>query len=346
MSLNITPAILADLNAYYTTNQNYACFNAFQHPQFVYSVAAPPISSATPPAIPNAFLINNSNSNRLNRAAATSPAPIDDTYTNHTAYHAVTSPAADIWTNNTAYHAVGPQVGNTWTNNPAYHAVAPQVDDTWTNNTAYHAVPPQVDDTWTNNTAYHAVTSPAADINPIYNNPSITPAQMLQLLRKDAPAPIPTTIDAPSDGFKCDQCDHVFVRKVNLTVHKKVHTDLASVCQFCNKKFARKSNLQQHIRIHTNERPYHCTHCPRTFRQQHSLKAHLRTHTGEKPHQCIHCKKRFSAKCNLTVHLRTHTGDKPYQCVPCNKRYASKSGYNAHMRKFHVQMINDARIRR
>eukprot|EP01084_Bolivina_argentea_P101022 181196_1 len=184
----------------------------------------------------------------------------------------------------------------------------------------------------------HALTPHAHEINPIYNDPVMSPARILQFLRNTmfiVKNEIPTTIDAPSDGFKCDQCDHVFVGKVNLKIHKKIHTDCAAVCQFCNKKFARKSNLKQHVRIHTDERPYRCTYCPRTFRQRQSLTAHLCTHTGEKPHQCSHCKKRFSAKCNLTVHLRTHTGDTPYQCAPCNKKYRSKSGYTSHMRKYH-----------
>eukprot|EP01083_Nonionella_stella_P107269 310544_1 len=177
----------------------------------------------------------------------------------------------------------------------------------------------------------HAMIPPADEMNPIYNDPVMSPARILQFLRNT----MFIVKNAPSDGFKCDECDLVFVWKVNLKIHKKIHTDSAIVCQFCNKKFARKSNLKQHIRMHTDERPYHCTYCPRTFRQQHSLAAHLCTHTGKKPHQCSHCKKRFSAKCNLKVHLRTHTGDTPYQCAPCNKKYRSRSGYNAHMRKYH-----------
>eukprot|EP01083_Nonionella_stella_P241446 843178_1 len=178
----------------------------------------------------------------------------------------------------------------------------------------------------------NAVTSPAPVST--YNN-TVTSIS-IPTVTSSAPVLIdPTITDAPSDGFKCDHCDRVFVRKSNLNAHKRIHTDLAFVCEFCNKKFARKSNLQQHVRIHTDERPYPCTYCRRTFGQQHSLNKHLHTHTGEKPHRCIHCNKRFSAKCNLTVHLRTHTGDKSYECAPCNKKYASKSGYNAHMRKFH-----------
>eukprot|EP01083_Nonionella_stella_P017342 48496_1 len=153
---------------------------------------------------------------------------------------------------------------------------------------------------------------------------------------RTSPAPVTTIQMSPapqSHGFKCDQCGRAYLRKTNLTAHKKIHTDSAYVCDFCNKKFARKSNLQQHIRIHTDERPYLCTYCPRTFRQQYSLKRHLRTHTGEKPHRCVHCNKRFSAKWNLTVHLRTHTGDKPYKCAPCRKQYSSRSAYNVHARK-------------
>jgi len=141
--------------------------------------------------------------------------------------------------------------------------------------------------------------------------------------------------DSKPNRFACDQCDKVFVRRVNLKAHKKIHTPFADACPYCNKKFARKSNLLQHIRVHTDERPYRCTYCPRTFRQQHSLKGHVRTHTGERPYQCTFCRRKFAAKCNLKVHIRTHTGERPYQCTECNKQYASKSGFNAHRRKFH-----------
>eukprot|EP01083_Nonionella_stella_P163372 537500_1 len=115
------------------------------------------------------------------------------------------------------------------------------------------------------------------NINPIYNDLWTHPMSV-----KAARALIHTAIGAPSDGFKCDQCDHVFVQKVNLNVHKKIHTECASVCQFCDKKFARKSNLQQHLHIHTDARPYRC----------------------EKPYHCAPCNKKYALKSRYNAHMR------------------------------------------
>ena len=38
-------------------------------------------------------------------------------------------------------------------------------------------------------------------------------------------------------GYKCNQCSKVFVRKVNLNAHKKIHTAFAYLCPFCNKVY-------------------------------------------------------------------------------------------------------------
>eukprot|EP01083_Nonionella_stella_P170207 578748_1 len=56
----------------------------------------------------------------------------------------------------------------------------------------------------------------ADEINPIYNDPVMSPALILQFLRNTmfiVKNEMASTIDAPSDGFKCDECDLVFVWK-------------------------------------------------------------------------------------------------------------------------------------
>eukprot|EP01083_Nonionella_stella_P026159 72011_1 len=67
------------------------------------------------------------------------------------------------------------------------------------------------------------VTPPTAEINPIYNDPVMSPALILQFLRNT----MFIVKNAPSDGFKCDECDLVFVWKVNLKIHKNIHNESA-----------------------------------------------------------------------------------------------------------------------
>eukprot|EP01083_Nonionella_stella_P305268 1064305_1 len=89
------------------------------------------------------------------------------------------------------------------------------------------------------------------NINPIYNDLWTHPTSV-----KAARALIQTTIGAPSDSFKCDQCDHVFVQKVNLNVHKKIHTECASRCivefiQAKNRIIARRVTRNMHSKADT-----------------------------------------------------------------------------------------------
>eukprot|EP01083_Nonionella_stella_P170208 578754_1 len=134
-------------------------------------------TDAIPPTIPNTFT----------RAAAQSPA--DDIRPIHT----LTPPADEI---NTIY------------NNPVM-SPGDYINPIYNN----PITPPAAEI----NPIYNNPVTPLADeINPIYNDPVMSPALILQFLRNTmfiVKNEMASTIDAPSDGFKCDECDLVFVWK-------------------------------------------------------------------------------------------------------------------------------------
>ncbi|XP_048463088.1 zinc finger and SCAN domain-containing protein 2-like [Rhincodon typus] len=112
-------------------------------------------------------------------------------------------------------------------------------------------------------------------------------------------------ISAGRNCFKCEYCGRRFLRKAQLTMHRRTHTgEKPYVCDECGRGFAEKSNLNDHHRTHTGERPYACTFCVKTFHRSTHLKVHLRRHTGEKPYTCEDCKKTFVDSSSLQKHRR------------------------------------------
>uniref|UniRef100_UPI00398E76AD zinc finger protein 420-like isoform X2 n=1 Tax=Pristiophorus japonicus TaxID=55135 RepID=UPI00398E76AD len=109
--------------------------------------------------------------------------------------------------------------------------------------------------------------------------------------------------------FKCEYCGRRFLRKAQLTMHRRTHTgEKPYVCDECGRGFAEKSNLNDHRRTHTGERPYVCTFCAKAFHRSTHLKVHLRRHTGEKPYKCDDCKKTFVDSSSLQRHRRFPSG--------------------------------------
>ena len=138
-----------------------------------------------------------------------------------------------------------------------------------------------------------------------------------------------------------DACSKAFVKKSNLTKHKKIHIDERPYrCDFqgCSKAFKQKNNMITHIRIHTGEKPYKCDfkNCIKEFSHSSDLVRHKRIHIENKPYVCDFegCIKSFSQQSYLILHIRTHSGEKPYECdfEDCNKTFSHPSALSTHKR--------------
>ena len=134
-------------------------------------------------------------------------------------------------------------------------------------------------------------------------------------------------------SFKCDMCDHEFVRLNDLKKHARTHTgERPFPCDECKKTFTQKHHLKEHKKVHTGERPFSCDVCEKTFTQNHHLKEHKRIHTGEHPFQCDVCGKAFTQKNNLTKHKKIHTGERPFPCDVCEKAFIQRHDLIKHKR--------------
>ena len=165
--------------------------------------------------------------------------------------------------------------------------------------------------------------------------------------------------------FKCEECDTIFRKEINLKSHMAVHTGTKDfVCPVCEKLFKTNPNLVRHQGTHEDIKPYKCKSCEATFSQSSSIKTHVeRRHTehncklcsekfqngpalirhnitqheGEKPHSCKECGKGMVTKRELDDHMRRHTGEKPFPCCKCGKFFMNTSGLRNHKKKHRIE---------
>ncbi|XP_058160582.1 histone-lysine N-methyltransferase PRDM16 isoform X2 [Dasypus novemcinctus] len=157
--------------------------------------------------------------------------------------------------------------------------------------------------------------------------------------------------------FRCDECDELFLSKLDLRRHKKyacgavgaaLYDGLggelkaeglggaggdgqAHECKDCERLFPSKYSLEQHMIVHTEEREYKCDQCPKAFNWKSNLIRHQMSHDSGKRFECENCVKVFTDPSNLQRHIRSqHVGARAHACPDCGKTFATSSGLKQH----------------
>ncbi|XP_075169368.1 uncharacterized protein LOC142241478 [Haematobia irritans] len=117
------------------------------------------------------------------------------------------------------------------------------------------------------------------------------------------------------ETYACDECDHVFMRKQSLILHKKVHSSDREpiVCKLCGKVFKIKGAYRTHMEKHRDEKSVNkCQKCSKSF----TSKGDLKRHFSEAHNRsgvlvaCPKCKRTFVSISRLQSHRsRCEGGD-------------------------------------
>ncbi|XP_055371121.1 zinc finger protein 436-like [Condylostylus longicornis] len=162
--------------------------------------------------------------------------------------------------------------------------------------------------------------------------------------------------------FECLVCHKIFISKVTLIEHIKIHTEnfqcskcmkefdseedfknhmdnehvsgksIKNQCPICKKCFTMLSALKDHMRVHSGEKPFICETCGRGFSQSTNLKQHTMRHSNTKPFKCAQCPCEFVSKGELNSHMRKHTGEHPFVCDTCGSGFTTSSSLKKHIR--------------
>ncbi|XP_021695927.1 zinc finger protein 91 isoform X2 [Aedes aegypti] len=107
--------------------------------------------------------------------------------------------------------------------------------------------------------------------------------------------------------FKCDICDKSFVRRCNVTHHKKQsHGPKPHCCDICDAKFSMRAFLRRHLLTHKPDPALlECKICNLTFPSVRKRSTHMTIHRP-KQHKCPFCTKTCTLRINLYRHMKTH----------------------------------------
>ena len=139
----------------------------------------------------------------------------------------------------------------------------------------------------------------------------------------------------PKSQVKCNVCEKIFQRKLQLRQHRKVHRGKQS-CTNCGKEISGSTDMSTHRKDCMKDYKFKCTICEfRTSRNYH-LQNHLRkihTVTPTMGYSCTRCDFISAAK----VHLNTHMSkDHPkLPCTTCGKKFLKADTLERHIMLTH-----------
>ncbi|XP_037951517.1 zinc finger and BTB domain-containing protein 11-like [Teleopsis dalmanni] len=107
--------------------------------------------------------------------------------------------------------------------------------------------------------------------------------------------------------YACDQCDHVYTRKLSLVLHKKSHDGARQPisCEICGKKFKIQGAYRTHLEKHKDDSVgFNCEKCEKILGSKSDLRRHLAEAHNEPGliYQCEKCKKVFVSETRLDRH--------------------------------------------
>ena len=133
--------------------------------------------------------------------------------------------------------------------------------------------------------------------------------------------------------FKCNTCDKMYRKAINLKRHQKIH-EKPFQCKYCYHCFTEASILTQHTLLkHSHlEQKIECTICQKKFKP-YKLKRHEKIHNGQKSWECEICGKILSTPSKLKTHQKLHTAKmKSFECETCKKTFGRSSEYKRHQK--------------
>ena len=150
-----------------------------------------------------------------------------------------------------------------------------------------------------------------------------------------------------SENYKCDLCNSLFTKFIDLKMHKDCVHKEKKKCDFCNKLFVNNSSLNRHVKaLHTKEpKSYECSFCDKKFFQSQELKRHKWVHEERiDSYKCDICDKTYLSNDTLRHHVKTiHekiTNKKEYKCEKCNKIFVGRiDSLKRHMKFVHSMCL-------